>query len=179
MSDIITEYVKRHRCCVIAIMGLPISESNHHIFGEALWQEVRKRILDIPVNYRRLITDDDVRGFSSREDVEGTVTIVSSDFVLDTVIQPHFTIFIDTPESVLAQRAVKEVFSKIEGWEHIKRQTRVSRFINDYGPITLTKPEDALAKGGKPWKTFFEIWRTLMRLVTEALHHEDMRRSRP
>lgn len=166
MNDVVTEYVQRHRRCIFAIIGLPIEESNHHIFAEALYHEVRRRLSDVEMQYHQITTDDDLKRLHLPQ--QG-FTIISSNVVLRTTVKADFTVFIDTPDSVLIERSGS---SRSPEWEGIK--ANVSGFVNDYTRFKIDKVSNVF-KRSRPSKTFFALWKLMIRLILEKLRREDSR----
>lgn len=179
MEDIVTEYVRRRRTAILLILGVPVEESNHHVYAESFAYELKKHVTQTPIQYYKVVVEQDIKDVRdlvrNTTNGDGGFIIISSNFALDMTLESNFTIFFDTPETVLAQRGLDNVFLNKEHWDKFKKTVNISKFVNDYNNRGFTDLKET-TKPGKPWQMFFSIWRTVMRLITESLHKEDLER---
>lgn len=174
--DIIHAYLDRHFGCVIVINGLPIKWSNHHILGESLASVLKTKIPDVETKYQKVLGLDDFKivkdlvSFDSKKDP--IIIIISSDIILGNIVEADFDIFIDTPMTVLATRGMEDVI-RDNDWDILK-QTRFNAFVNDYSKKTVTKIDDVLSDTSASWKTFMSLWATIMRVIHERMHRENV-----
>jgi hypothetical protein len=176
--NIIEAYTQKNIGCVVLVLGLPCRASNHHIVAQSLSSAIREKMASsMKITYKQLRTTEDVRRVVADTPCEANaVLILSSDMLLDNVVDVDFTLFIDTPLETIAGRGIDNVFEYKDLWEVHKRKARSQaknpnrfRFVNDYSSKLITKPEQS----DRPSKVLFATWTMLMRMITEALHRQD------
>lgn len=174
--DVIQEYIHRHVGCVIMICGLPLEYSNHHVLAAALMKQLRDKLVDADIDMvlKRIDTTNDIPAIQAELTSFDGLMVISSNVLVKNTIEPDFLIYIDTSLEVLAQRGFNHNFSKEDAnWEQLKKEVNIDRFVNDYTPSVMTKPTD-ITSTNSAWKCFFALWSSLMRLVAEKLHKEDI-----
>lgn len=177
--NIIEAYAQKNIGCVILILGIPCNASNHHMVAQSLSSAIREKMASsMKIVYQQLRTAEDVRRAVSDTPCEpDAVLILSSDMLLDNVVDIDFTLFIDTPLETIAGRGIDNVFEYKDAWEVHKRKAKSQvenpnrfRFVNDYSQKLISKPETS----GNPSKVLFSTWTMVMRMITETLHRQDI-----
>lgn len=126
--NIVEVYREGHKSLAILILGMPVEESNHHIFTEKLALELNAPSNNIGITYLRIKNDEDI-DYSKIATLKSEGVIVSSDIILNREYF-DFVIFIDTPSHILEGRGLKKKIST-EAWDYFKKNYRINKFVND------------------------------------------------
>lgn len=164
MDDILNQYVSRHLGCLIVVSGPPTKWSNHHILAQVLCEALEANLNDIRVAY-------------SHENIlevqtTGRVMIVSTDDPhASNEVRADFRFYVKTPTEVLVGRGMP-----LDEADANQDEAATKGFwcINDSLWNKLLKPEDVNQKNERAWKVFQYLWSSLMRLISERLHREDL-----
>jgi len=154
-------YRKTNNSLSILILGIPVPESNHHIFAQKLVEDLKSSKNSMKINYLKIEKEEDI-DTQKIISLRPSGLIVSSDYILTNNLF-DLVIFIDTPEKILQGRGLKQSLN-VEMWNEFKKNYRINKFINDTRIkkyYTITPDFDSPA--------YETLWNSLMELANKNL----------
>jgi len=140
----------------VLILGIPVSESNHHVYSEKLVQDLNNEKNNLGITYIKILKQEDI-DYSKIQSLREKGVVVSSDIILD---KNYFdvVIFVDTPEKILQARGLKVVVDN-DAWNYFKKSYRINKFVNDnsYKKIFSVNKVIDNQTYDKLWTTFNEV----------------------